>query len=65
MILVEMHNRTVGTLNREWFSKLQAGKMAWVVGGGVVLLIVYRGLLVIMLLDWRWWSSAVVDAVYL
>lgn len=63
--LVEMHKRAVGTLSKEWFFKLQVGKTAWAVGGWVVLLGVYRGMLVMMLLDWRWWSSVLVDVVYL
>jgi hypothetical protein len=65
VILVEMHKRAVGTLSKELFYKLQIGKTAWVVGGWVILMGVYRGTMVMMLLDWRAWSSLVVDLVYL
>lgn len=65
MILVEMHKRAVGTLDGEWFYKLEIAKTAWVVGGWVVLLRVYRGHLVMMAVDWRVWSSLVVDLIYL
>ena len=65
IILVEMHKRAVGTLDGEWFYKLEIAKTAWVVGGWVVLLGVYRGLLVMMVVDWRVWSSLVVDLIYM
>ena len=65
LLLVEMHKRAVGTLSLEAFYKLQIGKTAWVVGGWFVLLIVYRGALVMMVLDWRVWSSLVVDVLYM
>jgi hypothetical protein len=65
MLLVEMHKRAVGTLSSELFYKLQLGKTGWVVGGWFLLLVVYRGSLVMMVLDWRVWSSLVVDVVYM
>ncbi|PMD30791.1 hypothetical protein L207DRAFT_641362 [Hyaloscypha variabilis F] len=66
LLLVEMHKRAVGTLSEEMFYKLQTGKTAWVVGGWIVLLGVYKGQLVEMdVLDWRVWSSLLVDLIYM
>ncbi len=65
LLLVEMHKRAVGTLSAETFYKLQIGKTAWVVGVWFVLLIVYRGALVMMVLEWRAWSSVVFDVFYM
>ncbi len=64
--LVEMHKRAVGTLSEEIFYKLQTGKTAWVLGGWIVLLGVYKGQLVEMdVLDWRVWSSLLFDLMYM
>jgi hypothetical protein len=65
LLLVEIHKRAVGTLSSEFFYKLQLGKLVWVVGGWLMLLVVYKGSLVMMVLDWRVWSSLVVDVVYM
>jgi len=66
LLLVEMHKRAVGTLSEEMLYKLQTGKTAWVVGGWIVLLGVYKGQLVEMdVLDWRVWSSLLVDLIYM
>ena len=65
LLLVEMHKRAVGTLSAEAFFKLQIGKTAWVVGGWFVLLVVYRGALVMMVLEWRLWGSVVFDVLYM
>ena len=62
LLCVEMHKRAVGTLDEEKFYKLQIGKAAWVVGGWLLLLGVYKGQLVEMaVLGWRVWSSLLVD----
>ena len=66
LLLVEMHKRAVGTLEEEKFYKLQIAKGAWVVGGWLLLLGVYRGPLVEMaVLDWKLWSSLLVDLLYM
>jgi hypothetical protein len=65
LLLVEMHKRAVGKLSAEVFYKLQIGKTAWVVGGWFVLLVVYRGALVMMVLEWRVWGSVVFDVLYM
>ena len=65
LLLVEMHKRAVGKLSAEAFYKLLIGKTAWVVGGWFVLLVVYRGALVMMVLEWRVWGSVVFDVLYM
>ncbi len=65
LLLVEMHKRAVGTLGPEAFYELQIGKTAWLVGAWFVLLVVYRGALAMMVLEWRVWGSVVFDVLYM
>ncbi|KAE9365292.1 hypothetical protein N431DRAFT_488489 [Stipitochalara longipes BDJ] len=66
LLLVEMHKRAVGTLDEENLYKLEIGKTAFILGGWVCFLGVYKGQLVeIAVLNWRVWSSLLVDVVYM
>ena len=65
LILVQSHKRAVGSWGVEKIYKLEVGKAAWVVGGWVVLLVVYQGRLLMMRFELSVWIALLFDVVYL